>query len=149
MEILFFEDIVVGAERVNSVVYEITREEIIEFAGRWDPRPFHLDESAAASSVFGELVACSAHIFSIFSWFGTQGNTRNASLAALGFDELRMLHRVRPGDKLSHAMTCLEKRESRSKPDRGIARFRVVLSNQHGTAVFSAIATIFVAKRPR
>jgi acyl dehydratase len=148
MKIKYFEDIEVGAEDTNGVVYAVTREDVIEFARRWDPRPFHLDESAASASIFGGLVACSAHVFSIFSWFSTQGETRTASLAALGFDEVGLHAPVRPGDRIHCSMKCLEKRESRSKLDRGIVRFGAVLSNQDGTAVFSAIANILVAKRP-
>jgi len=147
MNLIYFEDIEVGATRVKSIVYRVTREEIIEFAGRWDPRPFHLSDSAASASVFGELVACTAHIFSILSWFGTHGSNRVASLAALGFDELRIHSPVRPGDTLSCISKWLDKRESKSKSDRGISRTQLMLSNQDGKTVFSIVSTILVAKR--
>lgn len=149
MDIIYFEDIEVGQKRVKSVTYRIKKEEIIEFARHWDPRSFHIDEAAAVSSVFGGLVACSAHIFSIFSWFATHGNGRTASMAALGFDELRMHHPVRPDDTLSCTFTYLEKRASRSKQDRGIVRTLASLSNQQSIEVFSAIVMTMVAKRPR
>jgi len=148
MEIMYFEDIEVGKKRIKSVTYPVKKDEIIEFARHWDPRSFHLDEKAAVSSVFGGLVACSAHIFSMLSWFGTHGNKRTASLAALGFDEIRMHHPVRPGDTLSCTFTTLEKHESRSKQDRGIVRTLASLSNQQNTEVFSAVVTTMVAKRP-
>lgn len=147
MHFLYFEDIEVGASRTKSIVYDIHKEEIMRFAGWWDPRPFHIDEAAASSSVFGGIVACTAHIFSILSWFGTHGEVRTASLAALGFDELRLHHSVRPGDRLSCTLTCIEKRESRSKPDRGIVRTRLELSNQDNVVTFSVIASTLVAKR--
>ena len=149
MDIMYFEDIEVGIKRSKSVTYKVNKEEIIEFARHWDPRSFHIDEAAAVSSVFGGLVACSAHIFSILSWFGTHGNRRTASMAALGFDELHMLHPVRPNDTLFCSFTCLEKRESRSKHDRGIVRTFASLTNQQSIEVFSAIVTAMVAKRPR
>jgi len=101
----------------------------------------------AVSSVFGGLVACSAHIFSILSWFATHGQRRVASIAALGFDKLRMHHPVRPGDTLSCSFECLEKRESDSKQDRGIVRTLGTLSNQQNIEVFSAIVTTMVEKR--
>ena len=148
MEIMYFVDIVVGQERIKSVTYEIKKEEIIEFARRWDPRPFHVDETAAASSVFGGLVACSAHIFSILSWFAARAEGRIASLAALGFDHVRLHHPVRPGDLLSCRITCLEKRESLSNHDRGIVRSSASLMNQHDVVVFSAVVTTLVARRP-
>ena len=149
MDTIYFEDIKVGEKRTRSITYHVDKEEIIEFASRWDPRPFHLDEAAAASSVFEGLVACSAHIFAILSWFSTQGKGRTATLAALGFDEIRVHQPVRPGDTLSSSIVCLEKQESRSKQDRGIVRSLVSLSNQHGTEVFSVVVTTMVAKRPR
>lgn len=147
MGFVYFEDVLAGVTRTKAIVYQVTREEIIEFARRWDPRPFHLSDSAAAASVFGELVACTAHIFSILSWFGTHGSNRVAALAALGFDELRIHSPVRPGDILSCSSKWLDKRESKSKPDRGICRTQLMLSNQDGKVVFSIISTVLVAKR--
>ena len=147
MDIMFFEDVEVGKKRTKSVTYQVKKEEIIEFARHWDPRSFHIDEVAAVSSVFGGLVACSAHIFSILSWFGTHGKKRTESMAALGFDKLGMHHPVRPSDTLSCSFECLEKRESYSKQDRGIVRTLATISNQQNIEVFSAIVTTMVAKR--
>lgn len=149
MSIVYFEDVEVGQKWVKSITYQVKKEEIIEFARRWDPRYFHVDPNAAVSSVFGGLVACSAHIFSILSWFGTHGERRTASMAALGFDELHMRHPVRPDDTLFCSFTYLEKRESRSKPDRGILRTSASLSNQKNIEVFSAVITTMVAKHPQ
>lgn len=149
MNIMYFEDIQVGQKIFKSITYKVEKEEIIEFARRWDTRYFHVDEKAAESSVFGGLVACSAHIFSILSWFGTHGERRTASMAALGFDEVHMRRPVRPGDSLSCCFTYLEKRESKSKPDRGIVRTSASLSNQQNVEVFSAVVLSMVAKRPQ
>ena len=149
MDIMYFEDVEVGTKRIKSVTYQVKKEEIIEFARHLDPRSFHIDEVAAVSSVFGGLVACSAHIFSILSWFATHGERRTASMAALGFDELRMHHPVRPNDTLSCTFTYLEKHESRSKQDRGIVRTLASLSNMQSIEVFSAVITTMVAKRPQ
>jgi acyl dehydratase len=149
VEIVYFEEIEVGRERTKSPTYEVEKEEIVEFARRWDPRPFHVDEVAAASSVFGGLVACSAHIFSILSWFTSRAEGRMASLAALGFDEVRIHHPVRPRDRLSCTITCVEKRDSVTHDDRGIVRSVASLANQYGELVFSTVVTTLVAKRPR
>ena len=147
MDIIYFEDVEVGKKRTKSVAYQVNKEEIIEFARHWDPRSFHVDEVAAVSSIFGGLVACSAHIFSILSWFATHGQSRTASIAALGFDKLHMHHPVRPGDTLSCSFEYLRKRESHSKHDRGIVRTLATISNQQNIEVFSAIVTTMVAKR--
>lgn len=148
MNTIYLEDIEVGASRTKRISYHVTRKEIVEFAGQWDPRPFHLDEAAAASSVFAGIVACSAHLFSLCSWFGTHGENRTAALAAMGFDEIRIHQPVRPGSTLFYTATWLEKRDSVSKPDRGVVRTLITLSNQNGARVFSMIATTLVAKRP-
>jgi acyl dehydratase len=147
LEILYFEDVVVNEKRTSSVTYTVEKKEIMEFAAAWDPRYFHVDEAEAKFSVFGGIVACSAHIFSILSWFSTHSERRVASMAALAFDELRMHRPVRPGDTLSCSFTCLEKRESRSKPDRGIIRTAVSMTNGQDEEVFSAMVTTMVAKR--
>ena len=61
----YFDDCIVGAEHAAGS-HKVTAQEIIEFAGTWDPQPWHVDEEVARSSSFGGLTACSAHIFSIF-----------------------------------------------------------------------------------
>ena len=85
MDIMYFEDVEVGKKRTKSVTYQVKKEEIIEFARHWDPRSFHIDEVAAVSSVFGGLVACSAHIFSILSWFATHGQEAHRVNGSTGF----------------------------------------------------------------
>ena len=147
MDIIYFEDVEVGKKRTKSVTYQVKKDEIIEFARHWDPRSFHTDEVAAVASIFEGLVACSAHIFSILSWFATHGQSRTASIAALGFDKLRMHHPVGPSDTLSSSFEYLEKRESNSKQDRGIVRTLATIFNQQNVEVFSAIVTTMVAKR--
>lgn len=60
----FYEDFQIGESEVVGS-YEISRDEIIEFATKWDPRPFHLDDEAAARSLFGALTASSCHTYAI------------------------------------------------------------------------------------
>jgi acyl dehydratase len=148
MKIKYFEDFVVGAEEHFDGEYLMTKEEIIEVAGRWDPQPFHLDEAAAADSVFGGLVAASAHIFAISSWMATRLPYRTAAIAALGFDEIRLPNPARVGDRLSAVSKCVGARESKSKPDRGIIQSEMLLKNQNGETVMSIKSTFIVAKRP-
>jgi len=57
---LHYEDIVVGS-RSSYGCYEVTREEVIEFASKYDPQPFHLDDEAAAQTYFGRLSASGWH----------------------------------------------------------------------------------------
>lgn len=143
-----FEDYVVGGT-FTAGEYVVTKEEIIEFATKWDPQPFHVDEEAAGRSAFGGLVACGCHTVSIAIWLLNSETIRPKILAGLGWDELRFPSPVRPGDRLSVTVECLGKRESASKPDCGIVRTRCILSNQNREPVLQFTDAILVAKRNR
>ena len=64
-ENLYFEDAEVG-DRRTAGPYLVTKSEIIQFAKQYDPVPRHIDEEAAARSVFGGLTATGAHTFAIY-----------------------------------------------------------------------------------
>jgi acyl dehydratase len=66
----------------------------------------------------------------------------------MGWDELRLPNAVRPGDELDLESTVLEKRDSRSKSDRGIVRPRILLRNQKRETVLQCISKVLVARRP-
>lgn len=144
--VLYLEDYFAG-RRSRSPHYHVRREEIIEFARRWDPQPFHVDEESARASVHGGLIACSAHIFAIFCHLSNGLPEKTAALAGLGFDEMRLLRPVRPGDVLHLESECVETRRSRSRPDRGVVRSRARLVNQRGEDVFSVISTFLIRAR--
>jgi acyl dehydratase len=145
--IRYFEDTVIGEVNVSQVEYVVTTEELKEMAARWDPQPFHLDENAPETREYGGLITCSAHTFAIFTYLSTRSAVKTAAIAGLGFDEMRMIRPLRPGDRIRSVSTCVDKRESRSKPDRGITTSRVVLRNQRGEDVFSIKATAMILKR--
>ena len=116
MEKIWFEDVELGARhRVGE--YEVTKEEVVSFASRWDPQPWHLDEEAAAASIFGGLTACFVHAFAILGRLTVLQERRLAILAGLGFEEARMVRPVRPGDRLCIEVEHLSKRVSKTKPD--------------------------------
>ncbi len=144
---LYYEDSVVGKEIIPSAHYEITKQEIVEQGLRWDPQPFHIDENAAEDSVFGSLVASSAHLFSIVVWFGSQFSEKWAAVSALGFDQIRLHAPVRPGDVLSYRATCIEKRPSKSRPDCGIVEYRGEMLNQKNEVVFSIVSAALHSMR--
>lgn len=144
----YFEDFEVGGEIPFRGTYELTEAEIIEVGKRWDPQPWHIDVEAARASLFGGLVAASAHLFAVTSWFGQRAPSKTATVAALGFDELRLTNPGRVGDRLSATAVCIDKRESKSKPDRGIVRSRMTLKNQDGDTVLSMVTTFLCLKRP-
>jgi acyl dehydratase len=144
---LYFEDVEVG-DSSTAGPYLVTKSEIIQFAKQYDPRPRHIDEEAAARSIFGGLSASSAHSFAIFVLLTSQLQPQHHVLAAMGYDELRLPNAVRPGDELDLEIKTLEKRESKSKSDRGILRRRILLRNQKRETVLECIANVLIARRP-
>ena len=148
-ELRYFEDFVVGEERVSPVEYVVTVDELKSMSRRWDPQPFHLDEHAPETKEFGGLITCSAHTFAIFTHITSHDPLKSAAIAGLGFDAMRMLQPIRPGDRIRAVSSCLERRESRSKPDRGIIVGRTVLRNQRGEDVFTVQSTTMMRRRPR
>jgi acyl dehydratase len=143
----YFEDIEVGDSQ-KAGPYSVSKDEIIQFAEKYDPRPFHIDEAAAARSVFAGLSASAAHTFAIFISLTNKLHPPIRAIAALGYDELRLPNPVRPDDELDLDVRVLEKRESKSKSDRGIFRFRAFLRNQRRETVLECISNILVARRP-
>jgi acyl dehydratase len=148
MSLRYLEDYEVGlVTRSDSRL--ITKKEIIDFAKTWDPQPFHIDEEAARESIHGGLIACTAHIFAILSGLGTSMETKDAGLAALGFDEMRIHQPLRPGDIVYFAGECTGVRRCKTKPDRGIVESHSKLFNQRDELVFSMRSVYMVASRPQ
>ena len=147
MATLYFDDLQIGyRSRVGE--YTLERDEIVDFASRWDPYPFHTDEDAARASIFGGLTASSVHLFAICTALFHRDPNPIAVLAMLGKDEMRFPNPARVGDRLSYETECIELRPSRSRPDRGIACLRDTLSNQDGEPVLTQTVTLMVSRRP-
>jgi acyl dehydratase len=129
--------------------HTVGRDEIVAFARDWDPQPFHVDEAAAAASIYGGLIASGWHTACIFMRLFVDGLLgRAAALGSPGIDELRWLRPVRPGDTLEGRLEVLEVRPSRSKPDRGIVRLRSVMVNQDQEEVLTFIGNVMFRRRP-
>ena len=128
----------------------VTREEIIDFAKAWDPQPFHLDEAAAKASIYGQLIASGWHTACIFMRMFADGLLhRTAAIGSPGIDELRWRKPVCAGDRLEAGVEILEVRPSRSRPDRGAARIRCAVRNQHADDVLTMVATVMFLRRPQ
>src|SRR5437773_7541979 len=114
----YLEDFEVG-ETLELGSCHVTREEILEFARRYDPQPFHLDEAAARQSIFGGLIASGWHTLAMMMRMMVDTNQgRLGALGSPGCEDIRWLQPVRPNDVLSYRSICVEKTPSRSKPDR-------------------------------
>jgi len=118
--------------------YLVTEEEIVDYAKRYDPQPFHVDPKAAAESIFGGLVASGWMTGSIMMRLLVDHFISPASsMGSPGVDEVRWPKPVRPGDRLHVRVTIVETKRSQSKPDRGIVRVQQEVINQRGETVMS------------
>jgi len=148
MDTRFLDDLAPG-QRFTSPGLTLTEAEIIDFAWRYDPQPFHLDANAAADSPYGGLIASGFQSLAIcFRLFIQSGVLAESSMGSPGIDELRWLAPVRPGDTLHSEIEVLEVRPSNSKPDRGIARLKYQAVNQRGEAVLSFIVMHLLRRKP-
>jgi acyl dehydratase len=124
-------------------------DEVVEFARRYDPQPFHIDPEAAAQSIYGGIIASGWHTCAMVMRVLVEGYiSAESSLGSPGIDELRWLAPVRPGDDLRVHITVLHSRPSRTKPDRGIVQSEMAVRNQDDVVVLSMIATYLVRRRP-
>ncbi len=143
----YLDDFAIG-ERFVTPGVTLTESEIIDFALKYDPQPFHLDANAAADSLYGGLIGSGFQSLSLsFRLFIQSGILAACSLGSPGIDELRWLAPVRPGDTLHTEVEVLEVTPSRSKPDKGILRMQYRAINQHGDVVLSYIINHFVKRQ--
>ncbi|MBX3550461.1 MAG: MaoC family dehydratase [Xanthobacteraceae bacterium] len=126
----------------------VTREEIIEFATEFDPQPMHLDEEAANRSMLKGLSGSGWHTCAIMMRIIYDGFLHeSSSLGAPGVDEVRWIRPVRPNDELTIRITILEKRDSGSRPQVGIVRFNLEMTNAKGETVMASSYSGFFGKR--
>jgi len=147
--VIYFEDLEIGRETVYGS-YEVTREEVLEFARKYDPQPFHLSDEAAAKTHFGRLAASGWHTCAMAMAVIARHVVRDeqAGLGSPGVDELRWLKPVYPGDTLSVTGRILDKTPSRSKPDLGSFRTQTLVANQHDVPVMRFTSIVLIRRRP-
>ena len=142
---LYFEDFLNGQSR-SAGVHELTAEDIVAFARQWDPQPWHVDPVAAERSPMRGLTASSCHTYSIAALLLSRMEPA-AGIASLKH-EIGLPNPARPGDRLTLTMTCVEKRTSASRPDRGLVVFDGVLANQAGVPVLTLRSLMMIKTRP-
>lgn len=146
----YFEDIEPG-QKASFGRYDVTREEVVAFAAKFDPQPFHLDDAAAARTHFGRLSASGWHTAAMTMAMVVENlkATAQAGLGSPGIDELRWLRPVYPGDTLRCETEVLDKRGSRSRPEMGSYRSRMTVLNQHDEPVMTFVSIGLVETRPK
>ena len=146
----YLEDIQVG-DKSSYGNYQVTREEVLEFASKYDPQPFHLDDEAAAKTHFGRISASGWHTAAMTMAMLVENlkKHRQAGLGSPGLDELRWLKPVYPGDTLRVESEITEVRPSRSRPEMGSIHSTVTVLNQDNVAVMTIKSIGLVATRPK
>jgi acyl dehydratase len=148
MTVSYFEDVKVGDVKEFGRK-EVTRKEILEFAEKYDPQPFHLDEQAAKENIYGDIIASGWHTGCMLMRMMVDNMVNDrAGLGSPGFDNLRWIKPVRPGDVLRARSEVFSARQSESRPDMGIVRSNVTVFNQNDEAVLSMETTGMVKTRP-
>lgn len=144
----YFEDIAVGSSQ-SFGRYEVTREEVIEFASKYDPQPFHLDDAAAAATHFGRLSASGWHSCAMTMAMLVENlkANRQAGLGSPGIDQLRWLKPVFPGDTLRCESEVLEKRRSQSRREMGLFKSRLTVFNQDDEPVMQMVSNGLISVR--
>ena len=145
---IHYEDIEVGQSQAFGR-YEVTREEVVDFATRYDPQPFHLSDDAAAQTYFGRLSASGWHscAMTMRMLVDNMRSVQQAGLGSPGVDALRWVKPVYPGDTLRCESEVIEKRRSRSKPDMGLFKSRIRVFNQDDAMVLEMVSNALIRVR--
>lgn len=146
---IYFEDLEVGAETYFGS-YAVTREEVLEFARKYDPQPFHVSDEEAAKTHFERLAASGWHTCAMTMAVIARKvvDEDQAGLGSPGVDELRWLKPVYPGDTLHVRGKILEKTPSRSKPGIGSFRTETIVTNQDEVPVMRFTSIVLIRRRP-
>lgn len=143
----YFEDFVVGEVKQSGRVV-VSQDDIIAYASRYDAQDFHTDPEAARQSFVGQLIASGWHSCSLLMRLLAEDFILDAaSMGAPGIEEVKWLRPVLPDDVLSARRSVLETRESRSRPEMGLVKFRFELLNQHDEPVLEQTNWIMFGRK--
>lgn len=144
MDDIYFEDAIPGTV-LHAGPYVIPEQELVAFASAWDPMPMHVDKDFAATR--GGLTAPGIYLLSVKLRLVHSLPFRRTVIASVGYDEVRFLRPVHPGDALTLALEWTDKRRSKTKPDRGLVTGRYSLINATGDVVMSHLDTLIIRLR--
>ena len=144
----YLEDFPAGSSAELGSI-QVTADEIMAFAKRYDPQPFHTDPEAAKRWPYGGLIASGWHTAAMMMRVVVdEFIDPETSLGSPGLGPIHWKLPVRPGDVLRVRARITGNRRSQSKPDRGIMKTAIEAVNQDGRTVMRATATNFLRVRP-
>ena len=144
----FWEDLQEGM-RIEVGSLTIDRDEVLEFAGKYDPQPFHLDDAAAAQSIFGRVSASGWHTCAMAMGLIARNffQCGTPSLGSPGLEKVKWPKPVYPGDTLTLFLRVTERRPMNSRPGAGLTRMAWEMFNQHGQQVLLIDAWVMFRRR--
>jgi len=144
---IYWEDFVQGSV-TELGPRQVSADEIVAFASRYDPQPMHLDDAGAREAGLDGLIASGWHTCAmLMRMIADDFDGRTASLGSPGVDEVRWLKPVRPGDRLTARRTVTATRPSNSRPDVGFVMCAFEVVNQAGEVVMTSTSPQMVARR--
>lgn len=143
----YFEDFRVG-DVLTGQRATVTESQIVDFAFKWDPQPFHVSKPDAEETMFGGLIASGFHTLALtFRLIWQAGPHQETNVGGTGMDNLRWPRPVRPGDTLSATAEVMELIPSSSRPF-GRVRLAYTTTNQDGEVVMTCEMHHLIATRP-
>jgi len=112
-------------------------------------QPLHVNEDFASKTQFGRRIANGIFTMGLLVGLTVSELTEGTIVANLGYDKVIHPHPVYHGDTLYAETEVLDKRESKSNPDRGIVRLKQTGRNQDGVVVIELERTVMFLKKPR
>jgi len=143
----WFEDFAVG-QVFTFGAWEMDRAEMLAFAERYDPEPFHVDEAAAEVLGWGGLIASGPLLAAIWRRLSKDAFPDTETVISPGWDEVRWLKPVFAGDVLRSRSEVVETRQLRSRPGEGLIRMSNDVLTQRDEVVMHSITNWFVRCRP-
>lgn len=145
----YFEDLEVGATFEHKPGRTVTETDNLLFTAlTLNPQPLHLDAEFAAGTQHGRILVNSIFTLGLVVGLSVGDTTLGTTLGNLGFDKTTFPNPVFIGDTIRVQTTVVDKRESRSKPDRGVVTFEHQGINQRGEVVCSCTRGAMMMRRP-
>jgi acyl dehydratase len=143
----YWEDLVPGAEwKLGN--YFLTQTDLIEFAKRFDPQPFHVDPEKAKESALGRLCASGSHTFVLVQRLTFDAlYSKAATIAGMGVDKVRFIRPLLPDETMSGSAKVLSRLAHPVKPDRGIVVIGSTATDPRGDCVATMETTFQVFRR--
>lgn len=143
--LLYAEDLVIGPP-MDLGGFTVNRQEMVAFARRWDPQPFHTDDGAAARTLFGEVIASGAYTLAVFQRLAVLGAYRHwAVIAGRVIREVHLPRPVTAGLTLTGVLTVTD--VALSRPDRALVTKHGRL-HADGHDVLTVVVEAYVTRRP-